>query len=182
MVEVRKTILVRETLVAEQATPGRMPVVRVAGLAVLHNPFAGRFVDDLTLLFDAGRRIGEALMADLLPLLGKPAVSYGKAAVVGVAGEFEHGGALLHPKLGKAMREPIGGGKALIPSNVKVSGPGTAIDVPLGHKDDPWSFDHFDTMTVFTAEAPRPDEIAMIVALADGGRLHPRSGTRPIVD
>jgi hypothetical protein len=178
----RKTVFVRETLRSELGRAGRTPITRVAGVAVLANPFAGRFVADLTPLWDMGREVGALLMAELLELLSGPAVSYGKAAVVGTAGEFEHGGGLLHPKLGKAMREPLGGGKALIPSNVKVGAAGAVIDVPLGHKDEAWSFDHFDTMTVMVADAPRPDEIAMIVALADGGRLHPRCGSAPIRD
>ena len=105
-----------------------------------------------------------------------PAVSYGKAAIVGVAGDFEHGGALIHPKLGKPMRAAVGGGEAIISSNVKVAPAGTAIDVPLAHKDDIWSFDHFDTMTVMVADAPRPDEIAVIMIAADGGRPSPRLG------
>jgi hypothetical protein len=78
------------------------------------------------------------------------------------------------------MREAIGGGKAVIPSNVKVASAGTTIDVPLGHKDDPWSFDHFDTVTVSVPDAPRPDEIVVIVALADGGHLHARCGKCPV--
>jgi hypothetical protein len=89
---------------------------------------------------------------------------------------MENGHAMLHPKLGKAMREPIGGGQALIPSAVKIGGPGTAIEIPMGHKDDAWSFDHFDAMTVSLADGPRPDEILMAIALADGGRPIPRTG------
>ena len=81
--------------------------------------------------------------------------------------------------LGKPMRAAIGGGKAVIPSNVKVGSVGATLDVPLGHKDEPWSFDHFDTMTVMLADAPRPDEILVVVALADGGRALPRCGQAP---
>jgi hypothetical protein len=89
---------------------------------------------------------------------------------------------LLHPKLGKPMRAAIGGGQAIIPSNVKVATAGTPIDVPLGHKDNVWSFDHFDTMTVMVPDSPRPDEIVMVVAVADGGRPHPRVGqTRAVL-
>jgi hypothetical protein len=119
------------------------------------------------------------LMPDLVRLLPNPAISYGKGAIVGTGGEFEHGGACIHPMLGKPMRAAIGGGKAVIPSNVKVAPAGTSLDVPLGHKDDPWSFDHFDTITVSVPDAPRADEIIVIMALADGGRLLPRCGSAP---
>ena len=121
-------------------------------------------------------------MARMLPLLDGPAVSYGKGAIVGVDGDLEHGHALLHPRLGKAMRDPIGGGQALIPSAAKVGAAGAVLDVPLGHKDDAWSFDHFDAMTISVADAPRPGEILMAIALADGGRPVPRTGKARIVD
>jgi hypothetical protein len=93
---------------------------------------------------------------------------------------MEHGGACVHPMLGKPMRAAIGGGKAVIGSNVKVAGAGASLDVPLGHKDDSWSFPHFDTFTVSVADAPRSDEILVVLAIADGGRLHNRFGTEPI--
>ena len=118
-------------------------------------------------------------MPELAALLGAPAVSYGKGAVVGVNGEVEHGGACVHPMLGRPMRAAIGGGKAVVPSNVKVGAAGAALDLPLGHKDDPWSFAHFDTMTVMVADAPRPDEIVVALALADGGQLNNRCGEGP---
>ena len=118
-------------------------------------------------------------MEDLAAQLPYPAVSYGKAAIVGATGDFEHGGACIHPRLGKPMRAAIGGGEAVIPSNVKVGPPGTSLDVPLGHKDNPWSFDHFDTMTVCINDSPRPDEIVVVMALADGGRLNARCGKGP---
>jgi hypothetical protein len=111
---------------------------------------------------------------EALTLLRKPAISYGKAAIIGVAGDFEHGAAILHPRMGKPMREAIGGGQALIPSNVKIGAAGAGIDVPLGHKDDAWSFDEIDTLGITISGAPRPDEILVIVALADGGRPRPR--------
>lgn len=180
MPEPRKILLFQETTFSEGSRAATRPVVRVAAAAILLNPFAGRFVDDLSELFDAGGSLGAELVEKLMSLVDQPVVSYGKAAVVGTNGEFEHGGALLHPKLGKPMRAAIGGGKALIPSNVKVGPAGTAVDIPLGHKDEAWSFDHFDTMTVSVADAPRPDEIVMFVALADGGRVHPRCGDAPI--
>jgi len=118
-------------------------------------------------------------MPELVKLLDGPAVSYGKGAVVGVGGEMEHGGACVHPMLGKPMWAAIGGGKAVISSNVKVAAAGATLDVPLGHKDDPWSFPHFDTITVAVA-APHPNEILVIMATADGGGLRNRCGIEPI--
>ncbi|MDG2285027.1 MAG: amino acid synthesis family protein [Alphaproteobacteria bacterium] len=178
----RKLVVTAETVLSEQGKVGATPVTRVAAMAAFTNPFAGRHVEDLTVLFDVSRILGEHLSAVAAEHLMGPAVSYGKAAIVGSLGEFEHGAAVLHPKLGKPMRDVVGGGEALIPSNVKIAAPGATIDVPLGHKDKAWSFDHFDTMSVAVADSPRPDEILMIVALADGGRINPRSGDKPITD
>jgi len=113
--------------------------------------------------------LGERLMPDLVKLLDGLAVSYGKGALVGVNGEMEHGGAYVHPMLGQPMRAAIGGGRAVISSNVKVAAAGASLDVPLGHKDDSWSFPYFDTITVSVADAPRPDEILVVIAIADGG-------------
>ena len=158
------------------------PISRVAALIVLANPFAGRHVADLDALFDAGSALGAEFAPRAVGLLDGPPVSYGKAAVVGIAGDMEHGGAVIHPKLGAPMRAACGGGAALIPSNVKIGGPGTIIDVPLGHKDEAWSFDHFDTISVMLADAPRPDEIVLCMAFADGGRPLPRCGTGPVRD
>jgi hypothetical protein len=93
---------------------------------------------------------------------------------------MEHGGACVHPMLGKPMRSAVGGGKAVISSNVKIAAAGASLDVPLGHKDEPWSFEHFDTITVSLEGAPRPDEIVVVMAIADGGRLNNRCGTEPI--
>jgi hypothetical protein len=177
MTQIRKIVFVEERILAEGGQAAARPVTRVAGIAVIANPFAGKgHVADLSALFEVGAKLGETLMPDLVRRLPHPATSYGKAAIVGVAGDFEQGGALIHPKLGKPMRAAVGGGEAIISSNVKVAPAGTAIDVPLAHKDDIWSFDHFDTMTVMVADAPRPDEIAVIMIAADGGRVVPRLG------
>jgi len=179
MLDIRKTVFTRERVHSELWVPAARPIVRAAAMAVIRNPFAGRHVADLSTLFEAGAALGEQLMAELVRLLEQPAISYGKGALVGTLGEMEHGGACIHPMLGKPMRAALGGGKAVISSNVKVAAAGTALDVPLGHKDDSWSFDHFDTLTVSIADAPRPDEIVVIMAIADGGRVHPRSGKAP---
>ena len=107
-------------------------------------------------------------------------ISLAAFLLLGALGDFEHGGACIHPRLGKPMREAVGGGKSLIPSNVKVGAPGTVIDVPLGHKDDAWSFDHFDTLSLCIADSPRPGEIMVVMAVADGGRVNPRCGSGPV--
>jgi hypothetical protein len=174
--DIRKTVITVEEIRAEAGQPAIRHVRRVAGIAVIANPYAGRYVEDLSPLFDVGLELGELLMKRVVELLAGPPVSYGKAAIVGVAGEMEHGGAILHPKLGKPMRAAVGGGQALISSNVKVAAAGTSIDVPLAHKDNIWSFDHFDTMTLAVADAPRPDEIVVVMAVTDGGRVRPRVG------
>ncbi len=180
MTDVRRIVTLRDVIRFEMGRPLAKPITRAVGLAIVSNPFAGRFSEDLSALFPVGRSVGEMLSAELRGLLGGPAVAYGKAAIVGVNGEKEHGGACIHPMLGRPMREAIGGGKALIPSNVKVAGPGAAIDIPIGHKDDVWSFDHFDTISVTVDDAPRPDEIVIALVLADGGRAFPRYGSGPV--
>lgn len=180
--QIRKTLFVKETIEADSNGQICSPITRVVAAAVVQNPFADRFVDDLSALFDVGGAIGEKLMGEAVAMLAGVPVSYGKAAIVGLSGDVEHGGAMIHPKLGKPMRAAVGGGKALIPSNVKVCAAGTPIDLPLGHKDEAWSFDHFDTVTVMIPDSPRPDEIVLCMAVADGGRPHPRVGSRPITD
>jgi hypothetical protein len=180
--DIRKTVIFKETIETDAFYEGCDPIVRIAVAAVIRNPFAGRFVDDLSALFDIGGKLGERLMKDAVGMLGGPPVSYGKAALVGTAGDLEHGGAMIHPKLGKPMRSAVGGGQALIPSNAKVAAVGAAIDLPLGHKDEAWSFNHFDTMTIMVADAPRADEIVLCMAVADGGRPLPRVGSGPITD
>ena len=170
----RKTVFWRETLYGEGGVAGARPVHRAAALAVIPNPYAGKNVADLEPLYDLGAALAERLMPELVALLGGPAVSYGKAAIVGVNGEMEHGAAVLHPKLGKPMRAAVGGGEAIIASNVKVATAGAPIDVPLNHKDNIWSFDELDTLTAMIVDAPRPDEIVVILAIADGGRVRAR--------
>jgi Amino acid synthesis len=180
MVEIRKIITTREMILSELRVEAPQPLVPALGMAVIRNPFAGRFVDDLRPLFEAGALLGGRLIPELVKLLDGPAVSYGKGAIVGVDGEMEHGGACVHPMLGKPMRAAIGGGRAVISSNVKVAAAGASLDVPLGHKDDSWSFPHFDTITVSVPDAPRPNEILVVMAIADGGRLQNRCGSEPI--
>ena len=172
--DIRRLLVIKDVIYAEGGLPAMAPVTRVAACAVIANPLAGRVMDDLAELIPFGEELGEMLVQEALKVLPLPALSYGKAAIVGTSGDIEHGAAILHPRMGKPMRGAIGGGQAIIPSNVKIGAVGCSIDVPLGHKDDVWQFDQIDTIGVTVANAPRPDEIVVIVALADGGRPRPR--------
>ena len=179
--EIRKTLFYQEKLYREADQELGRPITRAAGLVVFRNPLADKgFVKDLGELFNLGQVAGTLLSASAVELLAGPAVSYGKAAVVGSAGQIEHGAACIHPKLGGPMRSAVDGGKAIIPSNCKIGGIGIEIDVPLGDKEDVWSFPSFDTMTVSLPDGPLPDEIIVIVAFADGGRVCPRVGEGPL--
>ncbi|MCR9214753.1 MAG: amino acid synthesis family protein [Proteobacteria bacterium] len=177
--QVRRIITIKDVVYSDTFGKACDPITRIAIAAVLRNPCAGEYVEDLSELFQMGGALGAKLLSDGVTALPGSPVSYGKAAIVGVAGDMEHGGAMIHPKLGMPMREAVGGGEALIPSNVKIGPCGTCIDVPLGHKDEAWSFDHFDTMTISVPDAPLPDEIIVIMAVADGGRVNPRVGSGP---
>ena len=174
--DARKIVVTTETVHGECGKTAALPVTRAVGIAVIRNPYSGRYVEDLSPLFDVGAEIAATLMPRLVQALPGPAIAYGKAAIVGVNGDLEHAAALLHPRMGKPMRAAIGGGEAIIPSTSKVAATGSAIDVPLGNKDNVWSFDEIDTITVSVADAPRPDEIAVAIALSDGGRPAPRVG------
>jgi len=176
--EIRKIAVYRETVLGEAGMAAAAPVTRIAAAGMIANPFAGRYQEDLVQLFDLGAELGARLTEEALAALAGTPVSYGKAAIVGVNGDIEHGHAMLHPKLGKSMRDPIGGGAALIPSAAKLAAAGAFLDIPLGHKDDAWSFDHFDAMTISVSDSPRPNEIMMVVAFADGGRANARVGKK----
>ena len=172
----RKTIFVKERLIAEADSPALTPVCRVAAIAVINNPFAGTFEMDLSTLFDTALAIGEELMPQAVAMLDGAPVAYGKSAIVGVNGDVEHAAAVLHPTLGKPIRAAVGGGESIIPHTAKVGSAGALIDVPLANKDNIWSFDEFETITVAVADAPRPNEIMIVMAISDGGRPHPRIG------
>jgi hypothetical protein len=174
VMEIRRTLIVKDTINFEGGSPSIVPVTRVAACALVVNPLAGVVTDDLQSLVPFGVELGDFLVRAALDALQARPVSYGKAAIVGTAVDIEHAAAIIHPKMGKPMRDAIGGGQAIIPSNVKVAAAGASIDVPLGHKDDVWSFNEIDTMTITIAGAPRPEEIVVIAVLADGGRPRPR--------
>lgn len=179
MLDVRKTVFTKEVIVADELGVSCDPITRVAAIAVVRNPFAGSDQRDLSPLFDVGARLGHSLAEELVKVLHSSPVCYGKAALVGASGAMEHGAAVLHPTLGKPVRSAVGGGKSLMPSNHKVGPLGGCIDLPLGHKDDPWSFNHIDTMTLWVPDAPRTDEIVLCIGLSDGTRAHPRVGAGP---
>jgi hypothetical protein len=161
---------------------GRMvepPVRRAVAMAVIANPFAGRYCENLEELTAIGEELGGLLGGKCVAALGiRPdeAQSYGKAAIVGEAGELEHAAAILHPKMGATLRREVSSGAALVPSAKKMGGLGTAIDVPLGHKDAAYVRSHFDAIEARVSDAPRANEIVVAIAVTDGGRPLPRVG------
>jgi hypothetical protein len=165
-----------EEIVEDGGRPLARPLRKVAAVAVIDNPLASQFVEDLAILIKTGEELGDLLGRRAVAALGRPVHSYGKAAVVGTDGEHEHAAAILHPTLGTPFRAAVGGGKAIIPSAKKQGGPGTAIDVPLHYKDAAFVRTHFDAMEVRLVDAPRAGEILVALAVTDGGRPHPRVG------
>lgn len=176
---IRKILVQVDETLTEQGRAVTPPVRRAVAAAVIENPFAGVYQDDLSLLIDIGEELGGLLAEKCVAALGIPgdrAESYGKAACVGEDGELEHAAALLHPKMGAPVRKVLGKGAALIPSSKKRGGPGTVLDVPLGHKDAAYVRSHFDGVEIRIADAPRAREILVAVAVTDGGRPLPRVG------
>lgn len=177
--KIRKLITVVDEVRMEQGRPVEPPVRRAAAIAVIENPFAGQYVENLDPLIEMSVELGEVLAARAVAALGIPGEkveSYGKAALVGENGEIEHAAALLHPKLGTPIRKALGKGAALIPSSKKRGGPGAVLDIPLGHKDAAYVRSHFDGMEIRVTDAPRANEILLAVAIATGGRPLPRVG------
>jgi len=168
---IRKIVTVVEETRLEMGKTVSPPTRRAAAIAVIENPFAGRYVEDLSPLIAIGEELGELLAKKAVAALG-----YGKAAAVGENGELEHAAAILHPKMGAPVRKVLGKGAALIPSSKKRSGPGTTLDIPLGHKDAAFVRSHFDGMEVQINDAPRANEIMVAVAVTDSGRPLPRVG------
>ena len=156
------------------------PATRKAvAVAVIENPFAGTYVEDLSDLMEIGAELGALLGRKCIEALGispSEAESYGKSAMVGENGELEHAAAILHPKLGAPLRKEVEKGAALVPSSKKMGGPGQVLDVPLGHKDAAYVRSHFDGIEVRLNEAPRANEIMVAVAVTDSGRPLPRVG------
>jgi len=179
LAKIRKLITLLEETRTEMGKAVEPPTRKAAAIAVIENPCAGRFVENLEPLIAIGEELGGVLGKRAVAALGispGQAESYGKAAVVGEAGELEYAAAILHPRLGKPLREAVEKGAALVPSAKKMGGIGTPVDVPLGHKDAAFVRSHFDGMEVRVADAPRANEILVAVVVTDSGRPHPRVG------
>ncbi len=177
--KIRKILVVVEETLTEMGRPVPQPAKRAAAVAVIENPFAGRYEEDLSPLIAMGEELG-GLLAEkavaALGIAGPDAQSYGKAALVGENGELEHAAALLHPKMGTPVRQVLGKGAALIPSSKRRGGLGAELDIPLGHKDAAYVRSHFDGMQVTVPDAPRANEIVVAVAVTTSGRPLPRIG------
>jgi hypothetical protein len=172
---IRKLVVsVEET--QREADRAVQPIRRAVAAAVIANPYAGRWAEDLTALIEIGAELGALLTERAHAALAAPVQGFGKAAIVGEDGELEHAAAIMHPKFGAPVRAAIGGGLALIPSAKKRGGMGCAIDIPLGHKDAAYVRSHFDAIECRITDAPRRDEICVALALTDGGRPLPRVG------
>jgi len=177
MVEIRKTVTIIEEITSENGVELPKPVRKVAVMAVVKNPFAGRYVEDLSPLVDIGAELGTLLTAKAAAILGLENVeSFGKGAIVGDNGEIEHGASMNHVKFGDAMRVVLGQGKAVVPSTVTRGGMGTTLNVPVTHINATTVRSHFDAMEVRVYDAPRADEIVVAAVLADGGRPLARLG------
>jgi Amino acid synthesis len=177
--KIRKIVVQMDETYSEMGRAISPPTRRALAMAVIENPFAGRYQEDLSALMDIGEELGGVLGERCVEALGiEPgrAESYGKAAIVGEHGELEHAAAILHPKLGAPLRLAVEKGAALVPSAKKIGTLGTAIDVPLGHKDAAFVRSHFDAIEARVSDAPRANEIVVAVAVTDSGRPLARIG------
>jgi hypothetical protein len=176
---IRKLVVQVDETRREMGRDVSPPTRRALAMAVITNPFAGRYAENLDELITIGEQLGALLGERCVSALGitpAQAQSYGKAAIVGEAGELEHAAAILHPKLGAPLRRAVEKGAALVPSAKKQGGVGTAVDVPLGHKDAAFVRSHFDAIEARVSDAPRANEIVVAVAVTDSGRPLPRIG------
>jgi hypothetical protein len=177
-VKVRKRLLIIEEILHEGGPVAAKPLKRGAAVAVIHNPFAGRYVEDIAPFMKDLEPLGLDMAHALVAALGgdaKAIQGYGKGAIVGAAGELEHG-ALWHVPGGYAMREILGDAKAIVPSTKKVGGPGTKLDVPVTHINASYVRSHFDAFEIGVTDAPRADEIALVLVMTTGSRIHARVG------
>ncbi|HEY1995739.1 amino acid synthesis family protein [Paraburkholderia sp.] len=178
-IKLRKLVVQVDEIRIEMGQTIEPPTRRAVAMAVIDNPYAGRYEATLEALVEAGEELGALLGKKCVEALGiepAQAQSYGKAAIVGEAGELEHAAAILHPKLGAPLRMAVEKGAALVPSAKKMGTLGTAIDVPLGHKDAAFVRSHFDAIEARVADAPRANEIVVAVAVTASGRPLPRIG------
>jgi hypothetical protein len=175
---IRRQIVLADTTRFEYGVDGEPPLVRVAVVAIIGNPFAGKsYAGDLGYFIERSAALGTQMAQAAIAAMGSHGVeSYGKAAVAGMDGEQEHAIALITTPFGDALRAGIGGGEAWISSVSKRSAPGAAIDVPLAHKDALYVRSHYDAMTVHLPDAPLADEVAILACFANRGRLNARLG------
>jgi hypothetical protein len=177
-IAIRKRLVQIEEIFHEGGAPVATPLRRGAVLAVIKNPFAGRYVEEISGFMDDLTPLGLAMAKQLLAALGGDPSSiqgYGKGAIIGSAGELEHG-ALWHVPGGYAMREILGDAKAIVPSAKKVGGPGARLDVPITHINASYVRSHFDAMEVGIADSPRADELLLALVMTTGSRVHARVG------
>jgi hypothetical protein len=176
-VTIRRSYAILEVRHEEAGLPALPALRRVAAVAIVENPFAGRYVEDLTPMIEGSVPLGREIARIALTAFGPHEVqSYGKGGVVGLAGEQEHANALLTTAFANPIREAIGGGDAWISSFTKKGAPGTSIDIPMNHKDDIYVRSHYDGMSVVLPDAPMPEEIAVIICIANRGRINARVG------
>ena len=178
-IEIRKIVTTIEEVRFEGFSILDQPIVKCSVSAVIKNPYSGRYVEDLSELSEYGEFLGGYLTQiaiEALKIDKSEVQSYGKGAIIGLNGELEHGAAILHPLLGKPMREAINGGKAIIPSSKKTGSAGSSLDIPLHFKDAAFVRTHYDAMEVRIPNAPKADEIVVSIVLTNGGRPHPRIG------
>ena len=183
--QIRKIYTVIEETHSDGSIQLDKPTRKAAAAAVFNNPYAAKYQEDLSLFYEWSEQLGEMLTQTAVAALGIPpdqVHSYGKGAIAGGKGELEHCAALMHPALGKPMRDNVGGGKALIPSTKKIGFPGAALDVPLHFKDAAFVRSHFDAMEVRLPDAPRDDELVLIVVVTDSGRPLARVGGLKLED
>jgi hypothetical protein len=176
-ITIRRTLVVIEERREEAGRPANVALRRVAAVAVVENPYAGRYVGDLAAMIEGSAKLGRELGELALSAFGQHEVqSYGKGGVVGLDGEQEHANALLTTTFANPIRDLLGGGDAWISSFTKKAAPGSSIDIPINHRDDVYVRSHYDGMSVVLPDAPMPDEVAVIFCLASRGRLNARVG------
>lgn len=178
MIKVRKVLTAVEDTYHEGGPVADRPLRQGSVVAVIHNPFAGRYVEDILPMMDALKPLGLEMAQTLVRAMDVASGAiegYGKGAIVGADGELEHG-ALWHAPGGYAMRELLGNAKAIVPSAKKVGGPGTRIDIPVTHINASYVRSHFTSIEVGVTDAPRADELAFILVMTTGPRIHARVG------
>lgn len=176
-IKIRRSFTLLEERLEEAGQAAAQPLRRLAAVAVVENPFAGRYVEDLKPMIDGSVELGRTIAKMALAAFGPHEVqSYGKGGIVGIDGEQEHANALLTTAFANPIRDAIGGGDAWISSFTKKGAPGTLIDIPMNHKDDVYVRSHYDGMSIVLPDAPMPDEIAVIFCIANRGRLNARVG------